>query len=229
MTKQLFSCCVFFLSLTLCSTPVWAQHDGDVDFEYEGGKLVFEDGPVFEGEFPTSGLFARFTSDPGFETHEPIGPGDIISYNVLDNLYYWSGVTQDFASPGATTITIDNAVGADTIVGAGTGIMIPGGIIGQASGSGDFHAHINFVLSEFADFGAYGLLLQLSTDDPLIDDSDPFFFVFNYGLNETLFDTAAIPAFEAVLAVPEPSSFVLSALGVGALGLAAWRRRRTKA
>lgn len=208
-----------------------AQH-ADVEFGYDGGQIEIEpgdEGLIFEGEFPTSGLFERFTINPGFasETDEGlgIGPGDIVSYNVLDNLFFWSAVTSDFADPGATTITIGNAIGPDTIVGGATGVIAPGGVIGQAGGDGDFHAHLDFTLSAGAASGAYGLLLELDTDATSIANSDPFFIVFNFGLSESVFEDQAIPAFAAI---PEPSSVVLGAIGSVLVGVSAWRRRRRR-
>lgn len=225
-------CSIAGLLLLLGPYAVQAQHS-DIDFEYEmelgGGHIHIDGGPVFEAAMPTTGIFARRTSDPGFESHVPIGAGDVISYNVLDNLYYWNPTTQAFADPGLATITIDNAIASDTMVGAGTGIQIPGGVIGQAGSLGDFHSHVDFELSSSAAFGAYGLLLELATDQAGIANSDSFFVVFNYGVDETTFDLMALPAFEQVLAVPEPSSLVLSSFGIALLGFVGWKRRRQAA
>jgi hypothetical protein len=207
-----------------------AQHAGDVTFQYDGGGisiLAGVEGLKFEGDFPTSGIFARFASDPGFisELDQGLGinGGDIVSYNVLNNLYFWSAATQDFADPGAATITIDNAVGGDTVVGGSTGEIAPGGIIGQADGSGNFHAHVDYTLSLGAAFGAYGMLWELDTDEPGIADSDPFFLVFNYGLSEEDFETA-VDAF----AVPEPSTWLLAAMAGCAIAVAGRLRSRRR-
>lgn len=235
MLKRLLSFHLVVIAVLATAGMASAQHN-DIEFYYDHGMIEFADhdhgghdhGLIFEGNFPTSGIFARFTTDPGFgsETIEGlgIGPNDIISYNILDHLFFWSPISGNFASPGATTITIDNAVGADTLVGAGTGPIIPGGVVGQADSSGDFHAHVGFELSSGAETGAYGMLMELSTDAPGIANSEPFFIVFNYGLGEPQFEVA-LEAFEQVIAVPEPSTIVLGLMGAALGAGGAWRRR----
>lgn len=215
-----------------------AQHS-DIEFGYDAGMIEIEpghEGLVFEGDFPTSGLFERFTTSPGFGSEIVeglgIGAGDIISYNILDNLYFWSLATEDFDTPGSASIDIDNAVGPNTLVTATSGAIIPGGAIGQADGVGEFHSHVGFTISAGAPLGAYGLLMELVTDASGIAESNPFFIVFNYGLDEDG-SNPSVPDFEdAVLAfsneleaVPEPSSIALATIGCAFLGCGLFRRR----
>lgn len=217
-----------------------AQHS-DVEFGYNSGMIEIEPGPdglVFESDMPTGGIFEGFSSDPGFgsELIEGLGIGanDAITYNLLDNLFFWNEATEGFDDPGSTTISIDNAVGADTLVSASSGMLIPGGVIGQASGTGDFHSHVAFQLSSGAPIGAYGLLLELETDDLGIAKSDPFFIVFNFGLDEAGTNPSLADLEDAMVdfgahleTVPEPSSMALGAIGAALLGCGVLRRRRT--
>ena len=54
--------------------------------------------------------------------------------------------------------------------------------IQTADDEGEVHAHIDFLLSEEAEFGAYGILFRLITDNEAFDPSQPVWLVFNYGL-----------------------------------------------
>lgn len=220
------------------TAPVFAQHT-DIEFRYADGKIAITPPPaglmhVFTGTFPTSGLLARVTDNPGFasEVDQGLGIGafDLIGYNVLDNLYYWNGST--FVSPGSSSITIKNGTGADTVITGSSGFLPVSfsapvaNIIGQATASGDFHSHPRFTLSSGAPFGGYGLVLNLASDEPGIANSKSFGVFFNYGLPAAQFNAGAT-AFDDLLsssAVPEPGSYALMMLAVGG-GLAMnWRR-----
>jgi hypothetical protein len=236
------------LTATLyCGAATQAQHS-DVEFSYGGGIIDIEfgaEGRGFESDFPTSGLFARHTDDPGFASEVAeglgIGPGDLIGYNILSPLQYWDG-SSFVALPSGAMITIDDAF-SSTTVGSG----LPGdaiasfgannNVIDVAGGGGDFHSHVDFTLSEFltdgltpTPFGGYGFVASLSTDAGGVGDSDPFGLFFNYGLSEPQFEAG----FDAFLttngldsaAVPEPSTYGFMAIGL--VGLAIQRRRRKK-
>lgn len=226
---------VFFIALVFPTTAALAQHAGDIEFSYSGGKIdiVFgPEGPAFESDFPTTGSFEQFTDEPGFisQAAEGLGinPDDIIDYNVLGPLKYHNGTSFAAVPSGAQIEISDNPSGglfvSDTTVGPVSGT----GVIGQADGAGDFHWHMGFDLLPIGldtpEYGAYGLLMELVTDEPAIAASDPFYIVFNFGLDEQVFD-GAVEDFAA--AVPEPSSLALAALGCGLIGVAG-RRRRTK-
>lgn len=209
----------------------------DIEFEYHDGHIDIAFGPegrVFEGDFQTTGLFEQFTDDPGFDTEELPGgvlPGDIISYTILGPLLYHTG--NAFAPvPTGAAIQIEDALGNVLTVDGST--TSGSGIVAQAfdagNGRGDVHAHIDFSLIplslEIPEYGAYGIEMAITTDQPGIEDSDSFFIVFNFGLEED--ESAPGPHFHDAVedfaaVIPEPTSGL--ALLAGA-GLLAARRRR---
>jgi hypothetical protein len=188
-----------------------AQHS-DVEFSYAGGQIDVEfgpDGPVFEGDFPTSGALNGFTTEPGFASEVDeglgIGPGDAVHYNVRGPFRYHNGSA--FA-PTAATITGDDRPAGTVVINSDT--TTAEGLIGDANGVGDFHSDPGWFLSVPAAIGAYGVLLNLETDAPGIAASDPFYLVFNYGLDEPNFDAALL---DFAAAVPEPATLSLLTLG----------------
>lgn len=218
---------VSLLALMAITSHGWAQHS-DVEFSYRHGVIEFEfgaEGPVFEGDFPTSGPLDGFTNEPGFasETAEGMGinPDDRISYHVLGPLLYHDGL--DF-SPTSATVTGDDQPNAGSVVisSATTVGDDLGGLIGQANGTGDLHADLGWLLSVPAATGAYGVPIALETDEPGIVDSDPFYLVFNYGLNEETFE-GAVAEFASM--IPEPATPAVAA-AAGCLALTRWRRQR---
>lgn len=203
---------VMALTLAAFGAPVLAQpttHSVDVFFAYGNDMIeigpegqIFEIGPerhVFEGNMPTSGPLTRFTNLPGFASVTSgglgIGPFDLMYYNVIGPLLYHDG-----AGFAPTTATLKGEslprgvveISSDTTVADGLR-----GLIGQADSIGDFHVDLGWQLSDEAAHGAYGVLLDLETDAPGIANSDPYFFVVNFGLDEIIFD-GAVGQFTAV-------------------------------
>lgn len=229
------SCAVLAAAALAC--PTLAQHEhSDVDFEYDGGMIAIEfgdEGQVFEADFEASGLFEQTSDAPGFDSEElPNGlmPNDLIGFNLLGPLVYHDG--NAFASvPTGAAIQIADALNDVVTVEGST--TTGSGVVGQAGdsggGRGDIHAHIDFTLTpdtlDAPEFGAYGFLMELTTDRNGIANSDPFYIVFNFGLEED--EGLPGPHFHDAVedfaaAVPEPGS--LAMLGLGAL--ATCRRRR---
>ena len=225
--------CLFVLCMSGISYSEDDDHDDhghhghtDVEFAYEDGQIAVEfgdEGPVFEGEFPTEGIDLQFTSEPGFasELEEGMGIGadDQMVYNVLGDLLYWNDGFKPV--PNNAQIRVVNRPPAplvpDTLIGVGSGMQLGSfdpaiNRIGAAEADGDFHSDLDFLLEpkgEAADsamFGAYGFMLSLSTDSSGIADSDQFAMVLNYGLEEEKFEEG-VEAFANL--VPEPSGGLL--------------------
>lgn len=221
------------LILFTFSAVTFAQEHAhsDVEFEYADGAIEIEPGEegfIFEGEFGED-AFANFASEPGIaselEEGAGINSGDIIGFNVLENLFYWDG--SQVASPGAATISIAGVGGSpDAVVSGSSGLLpvdftAPLNLLGQAGADGDFHVDPGFTISDGAPAGGYGLILSLSTDEAGIADSQPFGIFLNFGLEEEMFE-AGVESFAT--SVPEPSSLMLVVFGVAGLGVL--RRKR---
>ncbi|MFN5706461.1 MAG: PEP-CTERM sorting domain-containing protein [Planctomycetota bacterium] len=217
--------------LVLLVSSVQAQHAGDLEFKYDGGQIVivngeegFADGKkIFEAEMGYGGLFDGYTEEPGFISEVDVGLGiganDIISYSILQSrfgyfLNYWNpttGLVENTSSSleidGLASMTISSLLGG-------------GGVLGQADNAGDFHSHFDFQLSPGSNVGAYAILVNMQTNASGIGNSDPFYIVFGYGIDEAQHGAAV----EHFAGVPEPGSIGLLACAAVA-GLARFRRK----
>ncbi len=247
MTRPWTSICLTTCFVLISAMVASAQHDhghSDVRFRYTDGRIVVEPGPegyVLESEFELEGVDRQFTTNPGFNSEVEeglgIGAGDTLVYNLLDNLYYWNESFRPV--PEGVQIRIVNNPPApivpDTLVSASSGIQAGSfqpvqNRINSAEDNGDFHSHVNFYLepnlapesAAEAMFGAYGIKMSLTTDAADVADSDPFFVVFNFGLDEARFEQG-VAAYAAL--VPEPTG--ASLVVIAGLTVAAWGRRRT--
>lgn len=199
-------------------TAAYAQEiqHSDVFFSYGETKIeILNDSLVLPQVMLDHGFFRQANDNPGFFNERDngggTGPSDIVGYNVLDDLIFWSD--GDFATPRDTTEiriinnprTLDN-----TFIGTGTGEQRAtfddlSNTIGQSSSAGDFHSHVDFRLDPISNDpdesplpGAYGLKLSLSSDNADIQESDPFFIVYRFGIDQEQF-ARALDDFGALL------------------------------
>lgn len=142
----------------------------------------------------------------------------------------------EISNSSGDTITLDgtNFSGSDSIflseASDGSDFSVPPPSLGEAPellGEGEVHSHLVFDLlnEDSTPDGALGILAQFevtqASDGSLIE-SNPFFIVFNNGLDDIPFEEA-LPAFLGTAAVPEPTGGVVLMM---ALGGVAMRRRR---
>lgn len=183
-----------FLSLSLAAMPTGAalaQHTGDVLVENIDnrlttgllqGRTTIHDHRIFAAEFGE--VFRNFTDEPGFDS--PAGafaPGSTIGFNVLDALRSWDG--GGFGSPASSTLTISFA---NLSIETGSGFVEGFGL--PVAQNGEWHRHLNFILNEPAPPGIYLLALELWSDDPGLERSEPFYIVFNQEMDELIHDEA---------------------------------------
>lgn len=213
------------LCLVWVAEPLMGQIGSHSDVFFTYGEEQIEIAPqngrlVIPQVLPESGFFSQANSNPGFFSESDIGGGtgaqDIVAYNVLDDLFFWS--EGEFRDPQSDTqVRIVNNPGfvADTLVGLGTGEQLASftpltNAIGQSGETGEFHAHVDFQLEprssdpeERPEFGAYGLKLSLSSNRDQVETSDPFFIVYRFGMDEAQFELA-LDAFDTLLTTTPP-------------------------
>lgn len=219
-------------------------------FDIEVGEVTSDGIPLFEGSFeeldPT-GAPGDFSADePGFTTNEAEGllvtEGDFIYVNVLDaSAHSLFGVgyvnfynpTSGMLEPSGRLSIVDNTdTGTDDLVLNGAsiesgdnpqflGVSTPE--LGETVPEVHDHVIIDLLDDASALPGAYGILLELESDNPLVTNSEPFWIILNHEMLEDDFENFAVPAFAGTSAVPEPGAFSLLAMGAPSMLL---RRRR---
>lgn len=208
--------------------------------EFTSDGFQFFESAFEEGD-PVGDPGNYFTDEPGYENAPDegliVGTGHQIWVNVLDasqhsqfgqgyvNFY---NPTSDALESGGRISIFDNTASTADLILFGTEIESGPNPQFLAVGGADQtvgDVHLEFDLLDDETIGAYGLLLQLQSDfdgDGVFEiSSDPYWVIFNRGLDEDVFDEFALSSF-GVSEVPEPSSAIL--LSVGALALV--RRRR---
>jgi hypothetical protein len=140
----------------------------------------------------------------------------------------------EVSNSGGDSITLDSSTDSDQSIflalgDDGTGQSNPpGGEDPEDLAPGEIHTHLQFDLQDEGSTppGALGLLAQfditLASDGSTVVSSNPFFLILNAGLNDTVFEGQAVPAF-GVTAIPEPASGTLIFGVAGAIFL---RRRK---
>jgi hypothetical protein len=215
-------------------------------FIIESDNFTSDNFLLFESEMEERDPFdaGNFSSDePGFTTNDAedllVNAGDQVFLEVLDAsqysdfgvgfVNYYNPTTNSLEALGRLAINDNSDSTADLVL---NGASVESGpnpqFLGLGDDDGDIHDHVVIDLLDDATApeGAYGLLLQLRSDFATGDgdfdlDSDPFWIVWNHGMDDSDFDSLALPAFGAV---PEPSSACM--LGLGVVTLVIRRRRR---
>jgi hypothetical protein len=188
-----------------------------------------------------------FTQDPGFNAEAGSGltGGSTMAFDILGptsgsilpfNLSYWNGVGAVSWGSVPSGEVLNYALGSHAVnVGSGTA-MIAGYNLQVLTSLGAMHQHLgasllgsdgNSIPAGPGAWGAgdgieaapgiYALALQLRNGSQA--NSSPFYIVYDNGIGDT-----ALAA--AIASVPEPSSLVLSVIGVAAGSLIVRKRKR---
>ena len=145
--------------------------------------------------------------------------------NILGPLEYHDGMNFAPVPSGANIVIGDNPTGTLVVDASTVGPVSGPGAIAQADSEGDVHTHIDFTLEPLGiDAGAYGLLMELTTDAAGIANSKSYYIVFNFGLEEDAFE-GAVEAFAAK--IPEPTSLTVLGMGVVLFNFTSRRRGKT--
>jgi hypothetical protein len=210
-------------------------------FDIEQDNRTSEGFQFFESEIVDEFMNGDFGTDaPGFASHPDedlfINTGDRIFLNILkaDDFSTFGRGYVNYYDPNTDSISAFGRMSINDNLGE-PDLVLDGATIESGNGpqfidigvNDEVHDHLEFDLLDDATtpFGAYGLLAQLQSDfgtaDGTMDlSSDPFWIIFNHGMDETDFDANALAAFGAV---PEPGT--ASLLLIGTIGLALRRRK----
>ncbi|MEM9410130.1 MAG: hypothetical protein AAGA30_03390 [Planctomycetota bacterium] len=235
---------IFNFALVVCllaASQGFAQEmHSDIEFGYEGGFIEFEsDGSgidsagVFEADFELEGGVLE-AENPGFASNfiEDDGMGNVEEFMVTsgDNIFlnanasatfgtfltYYNPATGSFESTSATITIEDNSptLTGDLVISENDAIGDASQFLITSTGA-EIDTHVDFILSNGAATGAYGLLLNLESDSTALtsNTSENFWIVFNNGLGEEAYESAV----DRFTAVPEPSA--VSILLVSSLAL----------
>lgn len=218
-----------------------------------GGPSSFIPGPGKTNDLGINnepGTYTNLSTDPYSTLVQPGGnntgfaTGDVLFLQAVSSLQIWDDAVESFIGADAgTTISVED--GSILVNGAGytnnesfPGVGV-GGILAQVGNNG-FHEHYSSTLSPLAD-GVYAFQVQAflygynNSTGQVFDkgvSSDTFWLVYNYNVDEELFDEAIHflngddhdhDDDVASSGVPEPAT--ASMLAIGAV-LVAMRRRR---
>jgi hypothetical protein len=190
----------------------------DVSDPYFIGDPGFNNGSSFTvGLFPNSGLL----------------PANVtLGFDMVTDLLYWDGAGGVSLAPAPTDVALGLARGtAEVLVdGLGQSGTVPS--ISPTGAAGRVHEHMESFLyyqgsvdptAPNAPEGIFVVGLTLKLPGSGVADSDPIYLVYNNGMDEEIHDKA-INWVQANL-VPEPSTWLLAAMG-GCAAMAARQRKR---
>jgi len=177
-------------------------------------------GKVFEGFISSTS-----TGDPGF--FAPAGTFAINSRIRIDfakELLFWNG--SSLATP-AVGLTIATGPRSATITGTNFG-GAPGIFLSTVSNNGSYHMHGTWSLPAGAATGIYGVVATLGPDGATtgFTTSAPFLVTFEKGLSPNY--EAGLNAMVNAALVPEPSTVVLTVVGLAGAAIRLRRNPRLR-
>lgn len=194
--KVSFSVLTVPLALSAAAIPAaLAQHAGDIGIAivdnhmatgqyvsgvFQPGERVFS---VTLGE-----LFPSYASNPGFDSLPAFFPvPSSISFNVLAALRKWNG-----CAFGSTIPPERISIGFGPV----TPVLTPltdvrtSGFSLAVGSNGEWHRHLEYTLQSPASDGIYLMQMSLAGTAPSMQESLPFFLVFNQNLTQSEQDAA---------------------------------------
>jgi hypothetical protein len=201
-------------------------HEGDVAVGLAGGQIAIgiheDDGiewghVVFGAEFGEDPTAPNLADEPGFESEIGIFPeGALFGFDVMTSLRIWDG---DFDQMAASQLKIQLPGAPVSILTPMDDVMEPGFVFAEVDDELEFHTHLEMELLDPADDGVYLLTLSLWNDQG-DTASDPFWFVLNKGMDESIHDEAIDWVWDNIVPAPGTLALLLPA------GLVARRRMR---
>ncbi len=224
--------------VTAFSAPAWAEplHDGDIEIGVANGVLQtlgaghthgLNGFGIFEGNLGdlAGGLYS--TDDPGYDSAVgSLAAGAEVFYTALGTLSFWNGAAWSASAvPANVTLRVNGNLGEESFWTASGITGDVSGLIGQAGSNGKIHEHLDLtaVGSGRTAVGAYLIQLQLSANG--YASSSPFYIALNRGLSEADFETAV---HALTTPVPEPSTWLMSLAGLGAVAMVRRQRQRQR-
>lgn len=200
-------------------------HEGDIALTVRHGRIItgtgegpaFRRNQVFGSELGAEG-FPDTTDEPGFDNLPmTFAPGSNIRFDILGPLLQWDGAG---LSPTAAGEVMEIAFGPVAVTSADG--FVPGFALPVAD-DGQWHQHYEYTLIEgdrAVSDGVYVLSMRLSSDDPSLRRSVPFWLVFNQNTDDAIHD--GVIDWVGAQVVPTPGGAALLMLGAAS----AVRRRR---
>ncbi|MFO0857331.1 MAG: hypothetical protein U0640_08260 [Phycisphaerales bacterium] len=186
---------VFAIATATMASSALAQHAGDIGIGTREDHIVtgvFTNGQlepgtrVFGAEFGT--LFPNFVNDPGFDSL----PGTFsvpssISFRIQKALRLWQdGQFGSVIPPEQISIGFGPATPVQTPL---TDVVTPGFALTVGS-NGQWHRHLEYTLNAPASDGIYLLEMTLVGNNAVMQESLPFWLVFNQNKTEAEHDEA---------------------------------------
>jgi hypothetical protein len=203
-TRAAFACCV------LAASHAQGVHPGDVILEVQNGRIVTGSGYAANNAFIPERVFLselglafpNFSGAPGFDCNPGTFPaGSRNGFRILDALRQWDGTS-------FSTIPAERMELAFSTLNrlTPTAPSVVEGFLLVVGSNGQWHRHLEYTLQAPASDGVYLLSLQLSSNAGTIQESEPFWIVFDQ--NAPASDVASATAWvqDNLVNAPQPCS-----------------------
>jgi hypothetical protein len=185
---------ILLATLALAAVPAFAQHEGDILLKIENNAITTNLGTppgdeaqrVFESHLGE--IAPDFSDEPGFDNlPATFSPGSALGFRVRKALRVWQG--NSFTTIATPRMAIETGpLSRETPL---TDTPVEGFTL-EVGSNGQWHHHYGFTLLAPATTGTYLLELELLSTQSGLADSQPFWIIFDQGL-----EGAEIPAARA--------------------------------